>query len=70
MQTLFIQTGSPWENGYNDSFNGQLRNEFLNGELCYTLHEAVVFAEQWRLLVQYDHTPQRSWWPTPGPGGD
>ena len=50
VQTLFIQPGSPWENGYNESFNGKLRDEFLNGEIFFTLHEAVVLIEQWRRL--------------------
>jgi len=49
VQTL-IQPGSPWENGYNESFNGKLTNEFLNGEIFFTLHEAVVLIEQWRRL--------------------
>ena len=40
-QTLYIEPGSPWENGYNESFNGKLRDEFLNGEIFYTLPEAV-----------------------------
>ena len=34
MQRLSIEPGSPWENGYNESFNGKLRNEFLNGDPC------------------------------------
>jgi len=46
VQTLFIQPGSPWENGYVESFNGKLRDEFLNGEI----DEAVVLVEQWRRL--------------------
>ena len=50
VQTLFIEPGSPWENGYNESFNGKLRDEFLNGEIFYTLSEAVVLVEQWRRL--------------------
>ena len=50
VQTLFIEPGSPWEHGYNESFNGTLRNEFLNGEIFYTLPEAVVLIEQWRRL--------------------
>ena len=50
MQTLYIEPGSPWENGYNESFNGKLRDEFLNGEIFYTLPEAVVLVEQWRRL--------------------
>jgi transposase InsO family protein len=47
-KTLYIQPGSPWENGYCESFNGKLRNELLNGELFYTLREAQVLIEQWR----------------------
>jgi transposase InsO family protein len=50
VQTLYIAPGSPWENGYNESFNGKLRDEFLNGEIFYTLPEAVVLIEQWRRL--------------------
>lgn len=45
---LFITPGSPWENGYIESFNGRLRDEFLNGELFYTLKEAQVLIERWR----------------------
>jgi putative transposase len=45
---LFIELGSPWENGYVESFNGKLRDELLNGELFYTLHEARVNVEGWR----------------------
>ena len=50
VQTLYIELGSPWENGYNESFNGKLKDEFLNGEISYTLPEAVVLVEQWRRL--------------------
>jgi transposase InsO family protein len=42
---LFIEPGSPWENGYVESFNGQLRDAWLNGELFYTLQEARVIVE-------------------------
>lgn len=45
---LYIEPGSPWENGYIESFNGKLRDEFLNGELFYTLLEAQVLLERWR----------------------
>ncbi len=45
---LFIEPGSPWENGYIESFNGKLRDELLNGELFYTLYEAQVVIERWR----------------------
>ncbi len=48
VQALFIQTGSPWENGYNKSFNGQLRDELLNGEIFYSLKEVEILTEQWR----------------------
>ena len=45
---MFIEPGSPWENGYNESFNGKLRDELLNGEIFYTLKEAQVLIERWR----------------------
>lgn len=48
VQTLYIEPGSPWENGYNESFNGKLRDELLNREIFYTLKEAQVIIEQWR----------------------
>ena len=49
VRTLFIEPGSPWENGYIESFNGKLRDERLNGEIFYTLREAQILIEQWRL---------------------
>ncbi len=48
VKTLFIEPGSPWENGYVESFNGKLRDELLNGEIFYTLTEARVLLEKWR----------------------
>ncbi len=48
VETLFIEPGSPWENGYNESFNGKLRDELLNGEIFCSLAEAAVLVEQWR----------------------
>jgi putative transposase len=48
VQTLFIEPGSPWENGYVESFNGKFRDELLNRELFYTLTEAQVLVERWR----------------------
>ena len=48
VQTLFIEPGSPWENGYNESFNGKLRDELLNGEIFTSLLEAQVLIENWR----------------------
>jgi transposase InsO family protein len=48
VKTLFIEPGSPWENGYIESFNGKLRDELLNREIFYTLEEANILIEQWR----------------------
>ncbi|WP_119071273.1 IS3 family transposase [Aggregatilinea lenta] len=45
---LFIEKGSPWENGYIESFNGKMRDELLNGEIFYSLKEAQVLIEDWR----------------------
>ena len=53
VQTLFITPGSPWENGYVESFNGKLRDEFLDREVFDTLWEVQVFTEQWR--HEYNH---------------
>ncbi len=47
-RTLYIEPGSPWENGYCESFNGRLRDELLNGEIFYSLREARVVIERWR----------------------
>lgn len=46
--TLFIEPGSPWENGYIESFNGKLRDELLNREIFTTLLEAKILIENWR----------------------
>lgn len=46
---LYIEPGSPWENGYCESFNGKMRDQLLNGELFYTLKEAQVIIERWRI---------------------
>jgi putative transposase len=48
-QTLYIEPGSPWENGYCESFNSKLRDEFLNGEIFYSMKELRVLAERWRV---------------------
>lgn len=53
VKTAFIEPGSPWENGYNESFNGRLRDECLNGEMFDTLKEAQVIIEDWRR--HYNH---------------
>jgi len=47
-QTLYIEPGSPWENGYCESCNSKLRDELLNAEIFYSLREAQVLIEQWR----------------------
>ena len=44
-KTAYIEPGSPWENGYVESFNARLRDELLNGEIFYILHEAQVVIE-------------------------
>jgi putative transposase len=48
-KTSYIEPGSPWENGYCESFNSKLRDEFLNGELSYSMKEIRVLAERWRI---------------------
>jgi transposase InsO family protein len=48
VKALFIEPGSPWENGYVESFNGKLRDELLNPEIFDTLLEARVLVERWR----------------------
>ena len=48
VKTLFIEPGSPWENGYIESFNGKLRDELLNREIFTTLMEAKILIEGWR----------------------
>ena len=53
VKTLYIERGSPWENGYVESFIGKMRDELLNGELFSCLAEAKVLVEQWRKT--YNH---------------
>ncbi len=53
VQTLYIEPGSPWENGYAESFHGRLRDELLEGELFTCLAEAKMLSTQWRL--EYNH---------------
>jgi len=48
VKTAYITPGSPWENGFNERFNGSLRDELLNGESFYSLNEAKVIIEHWR----------------------
>lgn len=58
VETLFIEPGSPWENGYIESFNGKLRDELLNREVFTTLLEAQVLLESWR--KEYNHVRPHS----------
>ena len=53
VQTLYIEPGSPWENGYIESFNGKLRDELLNGEVFSSVPEAKVLTDAWR--QHYNH---------------
>jgi putative transposase len=48
--TLYIEPGSPWQNGYCESFNGKLRDECLNGGIFYTLKEAQILIEKWQAM--------------------
>ena len=48
-KTAYIEPGSPWENGYCESFNSKLRDEFLNGEIFYSMKELRVLVEHWRV---------------------
>jgi transposase InsO family protein len=48
-KTAYIEPGSPWENGYCESFNARFRDELLNGELFYSLKEAQILIEKWRI---------------------
>ena len=72
VETAYIAPGSPWENGYNESFNGRLRDEFLSCESFSTLKEAQVLIEDWRVHYN-DVRPhgalglRRRRWHPPGP---
>ena len=65
VNTLYINKGSPWENGYVESFNGKLRDELLNRELFLSLAEARYVLDEWRL--DYNHRRPHSAldWQTP-----
>jgi putative transposase len=75
----FIEPGSPWENGYCESFNSKLRDELLNGEIFYSLAEAKVLIESWQehYNTQRPHSalgyykppaPEAVIWSAPRPG--
>ncbi len=53
VKTLFIEPGSPWENGYIESFNGKLRDELLDGELFLHIDEVRYVVDRWRM--DYNH---------------
>ena len=53
VKTLFIEPGSPWENGYIESFNGKMRDELLDREIFFTLEEAKILIARWR--EEYNH---------------
>ena len=67
VETLFIEPGSPWENGYNESFNGKLRDELLNGEIFYSFGAGGRAGRAMEARVQYRPTPQRLRRLSPGP---
>jgi len=64
VKTLYIEPGSPWENGYIESFNGKLRDEFLNGEIFDTLQEARYLVERWRCEYNCFRAPSQTRPPT------
>ncbi|WP_158806869.1 IS3 family transposase [Beijerinckia sp. L45] len=77
-KTAYIEPGSPWENGYCESFNAKLRDELLNGEIFYSLKEAQVIIESWRQhyneirphssLAYRPPAPEALVWPAAQPG--
>ena len=74
-RTAFIEPGSPWENGYCESFNSKLRDELLNGEIFYSLTEAKIIIEAWRRYYNTERphsslgykppAPEATVWPAP-----
>ncbi len=77
-KTAFIEPGSPWENGYCESFNSKLRDELLNGEIFYSLAEAKIIIEAWRRYYNTERphsslgyrppAPEAMVWPAPPRG--
>lgn len=65
--TAYIEPGSPWENGYCESFNARLRDELLNGEIFYTLNEAKIVIEQWRRHYNTVRPHSALGWKPPAP---
>lgn len=67
VRTLFIEPGSPWENGYAEPFNGKLRDELLNGEIFNALLEARVVIENWRREYNQFRPPSSLGYRPPAP---
>jgi putative transposase len=66
-KTAYITPGSPWENGYCESFNARFRDELLNGEIFYTLKEAKIIIEQWRKHYNRKRPHSALGWRPPAP---
>jgi transposase InsO family protein len=66
-RTAYIEPGSPWENGYCESFNARFRDELLNGEIFYTLKEARVVIEEWRRHYNTVRPHSALGWKPPAP---
>ena len=63
--TVFIDPGSPWQNGWIESFNGRLRDEYLNGQRFDSLLEAQVLLEDWRIDYNMNRPHSAHGWLTP-----
>ena len=66
-KTAYIEPGSPWENGYIESFNARFRDELLNGEIFYTLREAKIVIEEWRRHYNTIRPHSALGWKPPAP---
>ena len=66
-KTAYIAPGSPWENGYVESFNARLRDELLNGEIFYSLREAQIVIESWRRHYNTVRPPESLGYRPPAP---
>jgi transposase InsO family protein len=66
-RTAYIEPGSPWENGYIESFNARFRDELLNGEIFYTLREAQIAIEEWRRHYNSIRPHSALGWKPPAP---
>jgi len=67
VNTAFIEPGSPWENGYVESFNSKLRDELLDGEIFYSLKEAQILIEEWRRHYNTVRPHSALGWQPPAP---